>query len=101
MHIENRADVLCIQVIDTINNLEPSYHADVVFRSFMSSGVYQLKRVSVKDSLSESPSLTRGPWIPQAGGVFLIRTASLRGGDLRYRLLKCILTYNRIRGCQQ
>lgn len=97
MHIENWADVLCIQMIDTVNNLQPSYHADIVFRPFVPSGVCQLRRISVKDS----PSLTRGPVIPQAGGPFLIQTASLRGDDLRYRLLKSIPSYNRIRGCQQ
>jgi len=51
----------------------------------------------MKDSLL----LTRSPEIPQAGGVFLIRTTSLRGDDLRYRLLKNIQLYSRIRGCRQ
>ena len=41
MHIENRADVLCIQVVDTANNLQPSHHADVAFRPFQAKYINQ------------------------------------------------------------
>ncbi len=57
VHIENRADVVCIQNIDTVNNFEPSHHTNVVFCPFVSSGLYQLKRFIVKDSLLYSPEV--------------------------------------------
>jgi hypothetical protein len=38
MHIENRTDLLCIQLINTVKNLQPPHHANVKMGPFVTRG---------------------------------------------------------------